>query len=244
MPTDDIYTLVTKNFSSYGSKIGLIDGRSGRRYSYNKIIEGISKFSSGLQRLGFVEGDVLDIVAPNCPELAILCLATLATGGVVTTGDIADGTDHLEYQFRNASARFIATFPAILPMVQKAAEKSGAEKIILLDSSDPHTFTGSAVSYTAWATGSGYLVNHTPTRPDDVVVLQYTSATSSIPKAVMLTNASIGAQIMQLNHPEVLNIQEDDCVAGFPISHTTVSLSWMYVGNYPRPRHRDASLFN
>ena len=80
LPTDDVYTLITKNFSRYGSKIGMIDGISGRRYSYDEIHEAICKFSSGLQRLGLVKGDVLAIVSPNSTDFPVVFLGTLAAG--------------------------------------------------------------------------------------------------------------------------------------------------------------------
>jgi acyl-CoA synthetase (AMP-forming)/AMP-acid ligase II len=77
LPTKDIYSFITENFASYGSRIGLIDGISGREYSYNEIAETVLRFSSGLQRLGFAKGDVLAIVSPNSPEYAVLYLGTL-----------------------------------------------------------------------------------------------------------------------------------------------------------------------
>lgn len=237
LPTDDVYTLVTKNFSTYSSsKIGLIDGMSGRQYSYNEIDEAIGKFSSGLRRLGFVKGDVLTIVAPNSIEYPIVYLGTLATGGVVSTCNPAFSVDQLVYQFKNSSASFIATAPAILPTVQEAAAKSGAEKIILLDISDPCTSTGIIVSYNSLVTDTGPLFDPVPTQPDDVVLLPYTSATTlpGIPKGVMLTNRSVGAMVLQYSHPEAINPKSGDHVIGIcPLFHSVVVtlLPTLYAGS-------------
>ena len=84
LPAVGIYALVTKDFSRYGPRIGLIDGKSGQQLSYNRIRKATRRFSSGLQRLGFAKGDVLVIVAPNTIEYPIVYLGTLAAGGVVS----------------------------------------------------------------------------------------------------------------------------------------------------------------
>ena len=68
--------MVSNNFSKFGTKIGLVDGISGREYSYNELDESTCKFSSGLQRMDFGKSDVMCIVLPNCPEYAVLFLST------------------------------------------------------------------------------------------------------------------------------------------------------------------------
>ena len=211
MPTEDIFSFIMKEFPNYGSKIGLVDGLSGREYSYNEIAEITRKFSSGLQnRLGFEKGDVLGIVAPNSPEYAVLYLGTLAAGGVVSTCNPAYTADELAYQFKNSSTKIIATIPAILPTIQEAAEKSGVEKIIVLDESKQNSSTGNLISYSSLVADSGSLLDPVRTEPDDVMVLPYSSGTTGLPKGVMLTNRSISSNVLQKIHPELMSLKADD----------------------------------
>ena len=40
---------------------------------------------SALTKLGFGKGDVVTVIAPNCPEFAIVQLAVVGIGGVVSS---------------------------------------------------------------------------------------------------------------------------------------------------------------
>lgn len=239
LPTQDIYTMITENFPKHGTKIALIDGTSGREYSYNELNESICKFSSGLRRLGFARGNVLGIVAPNCPEYAVVYLGTLATGGVVTTCNPTYTADELAYQFRNSNTKIVATVSAILPTIQEAASKVGIDKIIVLDapaSSIRGDGSGQLVSYGALVADSGSLFDPVRTDPDDVMVLPYSSGTTGFPKGVMLTNSSVAANILQMIHKELFVLDEDNArlVGVLPFFHiygmAVVLLSSLYAG--------------
>ena len=219
---DDIYHMISRNFSKFGSKIALIEGISGREYSYNEIDESSSKFSSGLQRLGFTKGDVLGIVAPNSPEYAVVYLGALATGGVVSTCNPTYTADELAYQFKNSGTKMIVTVPAILPTVQEAAARANVERIVVIDTSQPQTTSsGNTVSYHSLVTDSGSLFNPVHTGLDDVMVLPYSSGTTGLPKGVMLTNRSVGSNLLQLTGPELFTLQDPGtCLIGLlPFFH-------------------------
>ena len=237
LPTQDIYSMITQNFSEHGSKIGIVDGVTGREYSYNEIADSIARFSCGLQRIGFGQRDVMGIVVPNCPEYATVYLGTLAIGGVVTTCNPAYTADELAYQFRNSGAKMVATVPEILPTVQEAAEKAGVKNIIVLDSSNPQTSSGgNLVSYNSLITGSDSNFNPVQTAPDDVMVLPYSSGTTGLPKGVMLTNRSINSNVLQLIDPEffVLDKDKDVLLGLLPFFHiygmVTMLLSSLHAG--------------
>ena len=221
---DDIYHMITRNFSKFGSKVGLIEGLSGREYSYNEIEESSSKFSSGLQRLGFTKGDVLGIVAPNCPEYAIIYLGVLATGGVVSASNPIFSSDELAYQFKNSGTKIVVTVPSNLSKVQEAAAKTNVEKIVVIETSPPPqttTSSGKTVSYHSLITDSGSLFNPVQTGLDDVVILPYSSGTTGLPKGVMLTNRSVGSNLLQLTGPELFTLHDPGtCLIGIlPFFH-------------------------
>ncbi len=221
---DDIYHMITRNFSKFGSKVGLIEGLSGREYSYNEIEESSSKFSSGLQRLGFTKGDVLGIVAPNCPEYAIIYLGVLATGGVVSASNPIFSSDELAYQFKNSGTKIVVTVPSNLSKVQEAAAKTNVEKIVVIETSPPPqttTSSGKTVSYHSLITDSGSLFNPVQTGLDDVVILPYSSGTTGLPKGMMHTNRSVGSNLLQLTGPELFTLHDPGtCLIGvLPLFH-------------------------
>ena len=237
LPKGDIYRMVSNNFSKLGTKIGLVDGISGRQYSYNELDESTCKFSSGLQRMGFGKSDVMCIVLPNCPEYAVLFLGTLRTGGVISTCNPTYTTDELAYQFKHSGAKIVTTIPAILSTVQAAAAKAKVEKIIILDSNQPQNSTGNLISYNSLVKESCPPSSPVFTEPDDVAVLPYSSGTTGLPKGVMLTNCNVNSNILQIIHPELSNLPEQPsaCLLGIlPFFHiygmVVVLLSSLYAG--------------
>ena len=235
--TKNLYSLVADNFPKHGSKIALVDGISGREYSYNEFNEAICKFSSGLRRLDFVKGDVLGIVAPNSPEWAVVFLGALASGGVVTTCNPAFTAEELAYQLKNSGTKIVATVSPMLPTVQEAASKSGISKIILIDDVDPQNSTGNLVSYNSLATDSGSRFSPVQTAPDDVTLLPYSSGTTGFPKGVMLTNHSVGSNLLQAIDKDFfeLSVGDNRLIGVLPFFHiygmAVVLLQSLYAGS-------------
>ena len=237
LPNEDIYRRVSSKFSKFGSKIGLVEGISGREYSYNELDESTCKFSSGLQRMGFGKSDVMCIVLPNCPEYAVVFLGTLRAGGVISTCNPTYTADELAYQFKNSGAKIVTTIPAILSTVQAAAAKAKVEKIIILDSNQPQNSTGNLISYNSLVKESCPPSSPVFTEPDDVAVLPYSSGTTGLPKGVMLTNCNVNSNLLQIIHPELFNLPEQPsaCILGIlPFFHiygmVVVLLSSLYAG--------------
>ena len=131
-PEVNLYSLVFKHVSNYGSRVAIIDAVSGRDYTFNEVVESTAKFSSALNRMGFSKGSVLSICSPNIPEYGALVFGALASGGIVSTVNPTFTAEELAYYFQNSGSTIIATVPAVLPTVQKAAEKARVEKIIVV----------------------------------------------------------------------------------------------------------------
>ena len=55
-----------------------------RQFTYNQLQTAIAKVGSNLVKQGFKSGDVITIFSPNCPEFAIMYLAVVSIGGVVS----------------------------------------------------------------------------------------------------------------------------------------------------------------
>ena len=238
-PEVSLYSQVVKDFDKNGSRVAIVDGVSGREYTYNEIAESIAKFSSALNHMGFGKGDVVSICSPNIPEYGTVFLGALASGGTISTVNPTYTEDELAFQFKNSSAKFIATVPAILPIIQKAAERAGVEKIIVIGSGDEKGGKGSSLlSYHSLVEDSGSLFNPVSvSSTEDIAVLPYSSGTSGIPKGVMLSHHNVITNILQLEHPELLNYrQEGTClIAVLPFFHiygmVVILLSSLYSGS-------------
>ena len=85
LPETSLYSHVFQHFSKYGEKIALVDGITGREYSYNELQESVVNMASGLVRGGMEKGDVLSLVSPNSAQFCSTLLSTVAIGGIVST---------------------------------------------------------------------------------------------------------------------------------------------------------------
>lgn len=237
LPKENLYKMISSNFPKFGSRIGMVDGISGREYSYNELDESSCRLSSNLQRMGFGKGDVMCIVMPNCPEYAILFLGIFSAGGVLSTCNYTYTADELAYQFNDSSAKIVTTNSELLSKVEAAAAKSNVEKIIVLDTNQPQKSSGTLISYQSLVKDLGPLFSPVSTDPEDVVVLPYSSGTTGLPKGVMLTNYNVCSNLRQLTHPELFNLPEEpsSCLMGVvPFFHiygiVVILLSSLYGG--------------
>ena len=208
IPETNLYNYIFQASTSLTQKIAIINGETGREYSFLEIEETTRKVSSALNRSGLQKGDVVALAISNCPEYPIIFLATLASGGVVSTCNPAYTDEELTYQFKNSFPKFVVTVPSVLPTVQKAAEKSGVEKIIVLDDTEQR---GSGfISYRSLVEDTGSRFNLAPVdAQNDIAVLPYSSGTTGLPKGVMLTHYTMVANISQLKHPEIFSLHKD-----------------------------------
>ena len=236
IPETNLYNHVFQDASIFGNKIAIVNGETGREYSFAEIQEKTQKVSSALNRSGLQKGDIVSLVAPNCTEYPVMFLATLASGGVVSTCNPGYTDEELTFQFKNSDSKIVAAVPSVLPTVKKAAEKSGVEKIIVLD--DTEQRGSNLISYRSLVEDTGSRFN--PVSVDaknDIAVLPYSSGTTGLPKGVMLTHYNIIANLCQMQHPELFDFRQDGtCLLGLlPFFHiygmVVTLLSSLYCGS-------------
>ena len=77
--------LVLQKVTVHPDKPALIDGPTGRCLTYGQLDDAARRLAGGLVARGFKPGDVVGIMAPNCPEYAIVFHGVVYAGGTVTT---------------------------------------------------------------------------------------------------------------------------------------------------------------
>lgn len=208
-PELNLYSCVFKDAAKYGSRVAIIDGVSGKEYTFNEVDENTSRFSSALNRMGFSKGSVLSLCAPNIPEYCTVLFGALASGGTVSTVNPSYTANELAYQFENSGTNIIATVPAILSTVQEAAERAKVEKIIVIGE-ELESGRRDVISYHRLLEDSGSYFNPVSVNAkEDLAILPYSSGTSGIAKGVMLTHYNVVANILQLDHPECLHLHRE-----------------------------------
>ena len=191
-------------------KAALIDGPSGRGMGYAQLAVAIRSLAGGLVAAGFRKGDVLALMAPNCPEYAVVFHAAAMAGGAVTPVNPAGTEEEIHHQLDDSGAAVLITIPPLVPAGLRASTGTDVSQVYAL---------GEAAGIAEVADLAGPpLAGQVPVAPDDVVALPYSSGTTGLPKGVMLTHRNLVANIAQTLGGGLIG-EDDTLVAVMPFFH-------------------------
>jgi 4-coumarate--CoA ligase len=189
IPEVPVTEFVLRTADTHPDRTAVIDGPSGRAYTYGQLRDLIHRFAGGLAGRGFGKGDTLGLMAPNLPEYAIVFHGVAVAGGTVTTINPTYGPDEIRFQLLDAGATMLITIGMFAETAKAAIEGTKVEEVLTLDGAEG---TGNAMALL------GEPIDQVPVDVrDDVVVLPYSSGTTGLPKGVMLTHHNLVANMAQ-----------------------------------------------
>ena len=204
-----------------GDKPALIDVPTGRALSFAQVDEMARRAAGGLRARGLAKDETVAVFLPNLPEYAIAFHATTLAGGTVTTINPVYNAEEIEYQLKDAGAKFAITYPDALDRVREAAEGTGVEEIFVIGEGEGATPVTELLS----ADPVGDDADIDPA--NDIAALPYSSGTTGYPKGVRLTHRNLVANLIQTT--ALMPVDEDDVLIGvlpfFHISGMTVILN-------------------
>ena len=211
VPDVTITAHVLRKTAEMADRPALIDGPSGRTYTFSQLSDMIPRFAGGLQARGFGRGDVLALMAPNLPEYAIVFHGVAVAGGTVTTVNPTYGAEEVRFQLNDAGATMLVTIGLFAETAKEAIEGTNVTEILTLDGAEG---TGSALDLLAVDP-----IEQVPVDlDDDVVVLPYSSGTTGLPKGVMLTHRNLVANALQ-TEPCIQPVEHEVALAFLPFFH-------------------------
>jgi acyl-CoA synthetase (AMP-forming)/AMP-acid ligase II len=191
IPEQNLADVVMHRAADLTNKPAIIDGPSGRTYTYGQLQALIEKFAAGLAARGFKKGDVLGIYMPNVPEYSIAFLGTAALGGINTTINSLYSPKEVAFQLNDSGAKFLLTIPQFLETAtQAAAQSGGVEEIFVLGEAE------GATPFSALLDNDGNFPAVTIDPAEDLVALPYSSGTTGLSKGVMLTHRNLIANMV------------------------------------------------
>src|SRR6266404_7610123 len=114
IPDVSLTDFIFKSANGILDKPALIDGPTGRTWTYAQLENSVRRTAASLAKKGFKKGDVFVIFSTNCPEYAIAFHAVAMLGGINTTLNPLYTAEEAAQQLKDAGARFLVAPPQFL----------------------------------------------------------------------------------------------------------------------------------
>jgi long-chain acyl-CoA synthetase len=166
----------------------LHDGEGGLKpVKYGEIGRRINNARGGLAKLGINKDDAVGIIAPNCPEWAVLAFATYGRNARFIPMYEKELVQTWKYIIKDSAIKLlVVSTPDIYEQVKGFAAEIPSLKDIFVIGAEGDQCIGSLEKLGA-ANPVEPLIPHY----DDVAVLIYTSGTTAEPKGVLLTHGNL-----------------------------------------------------
>ncbi len=174
---------------------------AGRRLTYAQLWEQVQQFAAALQDAGIKRGDHVAVCMGNSVEWVTFFYAAATLGAVTVPVNTRFKADEFEYCLKQADVRllfiadrflkidFIAMLRGFCPAIDTQLPDTQLPQlatVVVLGDDVPEAAVGFA-DFLARAAHGGELPL-AAVQPDDVLLMQFTSGTTSYPKGVMLTH--------------------------------------------------------
>jgi acyl-CoA synthetase (AMP-forming)/AMP-acid ligase II len=211
IPDITITAHVLRHAATQPDRVALVDGPSGRSYTFAEFSDAVHRFAGGLVGRGFRPGDVLALMAPNLPEYAVVFHGTAVAGGTVTTVNPTYGAEEVRFQLTDAGASMLVTVGMFAETAAAAIAGTQVTEVMTLDGAD-----GTVDARTLL---SAEPIDQVPVDPaSQVVVLPYSSGTTGLPKGVMLTHRNLVANCLQ-TEPCIHQVEHEVALSFLPFFH-------------------------
>ena len=242
IPDVTLYDLLFTGLSeSDAARTAVVSAETGASLTFGQVKDQVDAAATWFAAQGVGPGDAVAIDLPNCPEYLPAFHAIAATGAATSPVNPNNVASEIERQLRETRCRYVITNTALLPRVAPAAEAVGLPPaaVIVIDPDE------AASGYTAWAT----LTATPPALPSvaidpatHIACLPFSSGTSGLPKAVMLSHRNLVANMLQFNEVLVPLGDDNSMVAFLPYSHIYGMTTTLNYGLYRRfPQYAMAS---
>ncbi len=192
----------------------------GKGISYNDLQKQSNHFAAYLQSRGLVAGDKIALMMPNCLQYPIAIIGALKAGLIVVNTNPLYTPREMQYQFIDSDVKaivilenFAHNLEQILGHTQisivittSLGELLGPVKGTIVNLVVRHVkkmvpkynIANTVCFKEALKRGQGFTVKPLDSKPDDVIIHQYTGGTTGVSKGAMLTNRNMIANMLQM----------------------------------------------
>ncbi|KFK39428.1 hypothetical protein AALP_AA3G243700 [Arabis alpina] len=199
----------------------LIDGATGRIFTYADVLTNTRRIAAGIHRLGIRHGDVVMLLLPNSPEFALSFLAVAYLGGVSTTANPFYTQPEIEKQGKASNAKMIITKPCYVEKLTNL-QNDGVLIVCVEDDGDVVSLPDGCVRFKELNEADETELPKPEISPEDTVAMPYSSGTTGLPKGVMITHKGLVTSIAQKvdgENPNVYLTGDDVILCFLPMFH-------------------------
>jgi acyl-CoA synthetase (AMP-forming)/AMP-acid ligase II len=212
IPDVALAEFVYADAAARGDRVAIVDGPTGRSYSYAMLHHLVGRCAAGLAERGVQQHDVVGVFAPNIPEWPIVFHGVAQLGAINTTINSLYTPQEIAVQLKDARAKWLITIPQFLDRARPAAEEAGIEEIFVIGEAEGATPLAALLASGAPTPAPEIDAAH------DLVSLPYSSGTTGFPKGVMLTHRNLVANMTQFAACRSLS-EDDRVMAVLPFFH-------------------------
>lgn len=183
-----------------------INTHTNTRLTHAQMRDAAAALSAALVRRGLRPGDVVALVSPNAVTYPVCLHGVMRAGGVPAVTSPAANETEMRHALRTVRARFVMCAPETLPVVRAAAAKEGIDKECVFVFADEEDRVDGHVSLSQLVEEGARKGCMPPvglptgmTSAQATAFLCFSSGTTGLPKAVIISHANIIAQCLQLN---------------------------------------------
>jgi long-chain acyl-CoA synthetase len=189
------------------------------KLTYRQLDELTDRFAVSLQTLGVKKGDRVSLMMPNLPQQVIAYFGIVKAGATVVNTNPTYTPRELQHQLHDSGAETIILLSGLYERLAPIREQTAIKHVIITDvpaalawpfkrlvekqvrasgiMKDVPPGPGIHDFYTLMQAAHGKPTGG-PVAPDDVVLFQYSSGTTGVPKAAMLTHRNLVSNVAQM----------------------------------------------
>lgn len=217
IPEVTVTDYVLRRAGELGNKPALIDGPTGRTYTYGQLPACIKRLAAGFAHHGLRQGEVLAIFSPNLPEYALAFHAAATLGAITTMVPPLFTDPEIIKQLRDSGAKYLLTIPNLMEQAREVAQATGITSLFVIGEAE------GAVSLASLLNDDRDGQEVTPPELQveprtGVAMLPYSSGTTGFPKGVMLTHRNLVSMLRQMEANDPFS-QDDQLICIVPMYH-------------------------
>ncbi|KAJ9664868.1 hypothetical protein H2201_005089 [Coniosporium apollinis] len=197
------------------------------RINWKDVKECTTYLSTALvKRYGLKEGETVALFSRNTIWYPVAMLGTLRAGGKVSGASPAYNVEEMTYALKTADAKFLMTAPTSMDIAVAAAKNAGIPKenvFLLEDQLEGYTTIKELIemgkSYGASGQIPAFKLPPGKKNKDVCGFLSFSSGTTGLPKAVMISHQNVIAQCLQVQ--QITPTSHNKILAVLPLFHIT-----------------------